>query len=192
MSFKNERIVQFFLITECFIVMEYVTKEDHKEDLKTDRRVTRAEADIVHTNANVKAIDTDVQNHKVQYRTEFRFIAVLLVSITIGLFYFIHHVNMEMQRQFGDMSLQFGELRSDVADNRRLIEANSTQLVSLRSEVEETNKRIDEVNDRIDGMSNRIDEVNDRLDNVDDRLAVVENVLSIDHQTSAYYKTGKL
>ena len=158
--------------------MEYVTKEDHKEDLKTDRRVTRAEADIVHTNAKVKSIDTDVQNHKVQYRTEFRFIAVLLVSIAIGLFYFIHHVNMEMQRQFGDMSLQFGELRSDVADNRRLIEANSTQLVSLRSEVEETNKRIDEVNDR--------------LDNVDDRLAVVENVLSIDHQTSAYYKTGKL
>ena len=179
--------------------MEYVTKEDHKEDLKTDRRVTRAEADIVHTNEKVKAVDTDVQNHKVQYRTEFRFIAVLLVSITIGLFYFIHHVNMEMQRQFadmslqfGDMSLQFGELRSDVADNRRLIEANSTQLVSLRSEVEETNKRIDEVNDRIDGMSDRIDEVNDRLDNVDGRLAVVENVLSIDHQTSAYYKTGKL
>ena len=172
--------------------MEYVTKEDHKEDLKTDRRVTRAEADIVHTNEKVKAVDTDVQNQKVQIRTEFRFIAALLVSIAVGLFYFIHHVNMEMHRQFG-------ELRSDVADNRRLIEANSTQLVSLRSEVEVTNKRIDEVNDRmdgmndrIDGMSDRIDEVNDRLDNVDDRLAVVETVLSIDHQTSAYYKTGKL
>ena len=165
--------------------MEYVTKEDHKEDLKTDRRVTRAEADIVHTNEKVKAVDTDVQNQKVQIRTEFRFIAALLVSIAVGLFYFIHHVNMEMHRQFG-------ELRSDVADNRQLIEANSTQLVSLRSEVEETNKRIDEVNDRIDGMSDRIDEVNDRLDNVDDRLAVVENVLSIDHQTSTYHKTGKL
>ena len=165
--------------------MEYVTKEDHKEDLKTDRRVTRAEADIVHTNEKVKAVDTDVQNQKVQIRTEFRFIAALLVSIAVGLFYFIHHVNMEMHRQFenvhrqfGNMHLQFGELRSDVADNRRLIEANSTQLVSLRSEVVETNKRIDEVNDRIDSMN--------------DRLAVVENVLSIDHQTSAYYKTGKL
>ena len=172
--------------------MEYVTKEDHKEDLKTDRRVTRAEADIVHANEKVKAVDTDVQNQKVQIRTEFRFIAALLVSIAVGLFYFIHHVNMEMHRQFG-------ELRSDVADNRRLIEANSTQLVSLRSEVEVTNKRIDEVNDRmdgmndrIDGMSDRIDGMSDRIDEVNDRLAVVETVLSIDHQTSAYYKTGKL
>lgn len=151
--------------------MEYVTKEDHKEDLKTDRRVTRAEADIVHTDERVKAINADMQNHKVQYRTEFRFVVVLLVGIAAGLYYFLHQVNMDMQRQFGETKQQISALSSDVADNRRLIEANSTQLESLRSEVGETNKRIDEMNER---------------------LAVVENVLSIDHQTSAYYKTGKL
>ena len=190
--------------------MEYVTKEDHKEDLKTDRRVTRAEADIVHTDESVKAIDADLQSHKDRNRTEFRFLFVFLVGLVVGLFYFVHQLNIEMQRQFGEMQVQLGEtkhqisaVRSDVADNRRLIEANSTQLESLRSEVRSDvadNKRLIEENStqlaslrsEVVETNKRIDKVNDRLDNVDDRLAVVENVLSIEHQTSAYYKTGKL
>ena len=156
-----------------------------KEDLEIDRRDTCTEQCIVHTGGNFKPVNTDSKSHEVKHRTEFLVMAVILVGMVIGLFYFVHQLNIEMQRQFGEMQVQFGEikqqlsaLRSDVADNRRLIEANSTQLESLRSEVGETSKRIDEVNDC--------------LDSDDECLAVVDNVLSIDHQTSAYYKPGKL
>lgn len=170
-----------------------------KEDLEIDRRDSCTEQCIVHIGGNFKPVNTDSKSHKVKHRTEFLVMAVILVGMVIGLFYFVHQLNIEMQRQFGEMQLQFEEmhrqfeemqvqfgeikqqlsaLRSDVADNRRLIEANSTQLESLRPKVGETNKSIDEVNDC--------------LDNGDKCLAVVENVLSIDHQTPAYCKPGKL
>ena len=146
-----------------------------KEDLKINRRCTCAEEGIVHTDVNIKPIATHSKVNKVQYRTEFLIIAVFLVSIYVGLFYYIHQMNVEMQRQFGEMHLQFVELRSDLENNRRLIEANFTQLATLRSKVEETNTRLDRVIDRLDKVIDQLDRVIVRLDNVADRLGVVEN-----------------
>ena len=85
-----------------------------KEDLKINRRCTCAEEGIVYTDVNIIPINTDSKGHKVQYRTEFLVIAVFLVSIYVGLAYYIHHMSVEMQRLFEETPLQFGELRSDI------------------------------------------------------------------------------
>ena len=85
-----------------------------KEDLKINRRCTCAEEGIVYTDVNIKPIATHSKVNKVKYRTEFLIIAVFLVSIYIGLAYYIHHMSVEIQHLFEETPLQFGELRSDV------------------------------------------------------------------------------
>ena len=106
-----------------------------------------------------------------------------------------------------------------ILENRRLIEGNSVRLDSMQFKLKETNElldttnklldRTDELLDRTDELLDRTDELLDRTDELldgtdelldrtdehsdkfDDRLAVVESVLTINHQPSGYYQTGK-
>ena len=191
--------------------MNNITKEelkaDLKEDLKIDRRVTRAESDIDHTDESVKVVNSDLQNHKVQYRTEFLIMFGVLLGLIVGLFYFAHQINVGMQSQLTEIRIEMAdnkqlivanstqvaslrlEVRGDNAENRQLIMANSTQLEANSTQLEANSTQLEANSTQLEILRAEAVETNKRLDNVDGRLASVEYVLNINHQPSANNKT---
>ena len=147
--------------------MKHVTQED----LDLDRRVTRSEADIGHNKEKIDSVDRSTKFVQAWYIAGYVTMVTLFVGLFVGQYYAVQNLGDENQQQFGEVK---------------------QQMVELHTGIDETNKRIDETNKRIDETNERIDETNKRIDETNERLAVVENVLTINHQPSGYYQTGKL
>ncbi len=187
---------------ERVIKMKYVTQED----LELDRRVTRLEAVIDHKKEKIDFVDRNTKFPHVWFIVGYTTMVALFVGLFAWQVYLFQNLGKENQRHFDEIKQLLVELQPDVADNgrlilenRRLIEGNSVRSDSMQFKLKETNELLDTTNkllDRTDELLDRTDELLDvtdeHSDKFDDHLAVVESVLTINHQPSGYYQTGKL
>ena len=189
--------------------MKHVTQED----LELDRRVTRLEAVIDHKKEKIDFVD---RNTKFPHG---RFIALYTATIALGVGLFVWQVNVfqnlgeENPQQFGEVTQQMVELRTVIDETNELLDITNKLFYGSNEHIAKTNEHIARTNELLDGSNelpdntnellNRtnkyidrtneyINRTNELLDGKNERLAVVENVLTINHQPSGYYQTGKL
>lgn len=166
---------------ERVIEMKYVTQED----LESDRRVTRLEAVIDHKKEKIDFVDRNTKFPHVWFIVGYTTMVALFVGLFAWQVYLFQNLGKENQRQFDEIKQLLVELQTDVVGNRQLIEGNSVRLDSLQFKLKETNELLDTTDELLDTT----DEL---LNGTNERLAGVENVLTINHQPSGYYQTGKL
>ena len=106
------------------------------------------------------------------------FIALLLVSIVVGMYRQSHDIG-ELRGQNEGIQRQLAELSGRIGDLSSRMEGLSGRMDGLSGRMDEMSGRIGELSGRMDGLTGRMDGLSGRMDGLTGRMERLEQIVAL-------------